>query len=70
MGMVAILVMWPRQFFFPNGHGACIWNLVTIGPVVSEEKSFEIVNGRTDVGAWLYFKLPRSLRLRWAKKHT
>ena len=40
--------------------------------VVSEEKSFEIVDGRTDDGrtddgACLYYKLPRSLRLRWAK---
>ena len=76
MGMAAKLVMWPRhfeQFFFPKGPGGCIWNLVAIGPVVSEEKSFEIVDGRTDDwrrtddGACLYYKLPRSLRLRWAK---
>ena len=49
MGMVAMLVMWPRPFeqlFFPKGPGGCIWNLVAIGPVVSEEKSFEIVDGR------------------------
>ena len=54
MGMAAMLVMWPRsfeQFFFPKGPGGCIWNLVAIGPVVSEEKSFEIVDGqRTDDG--------------------
>ena len=79
MGMAAMLVMWPRPFeqlFFPKGPGGCIWNLVAIGPVVSEEKSFEIVDGRrttcdgrtTDNGACLYYKLPRSLRLRWAKK--
>ena len=84
MGMAAMLVMWPRSFeqlFFPKGPGGCIWNLVAIGPVVSEEKSFEIVDGRrttddgrtddgrtTDNGACLYYKLPRSLRLRWAKK--
>ena len=72
MGMAAMLVMWPRSFeqiFFPKGTGGCIWNLVAIGPVVSEEKSFEIVDGRTtDNGACLYYKLPRSLRLRWAKK--
>ena len=83
MGMAAMLVMWPRSFeqlFFPKGPGGCIWNLVAIGPVVSEEKSFEIVDGRrttdrrtddgrtTDDGACLYYKLPRSLRLRWAKK--
>ena len=62
---------------FPKGLGGCIWNLVAIGPVVSEEKSFEIVDGRrtdgrrmTDNGACLYYKLPRSLRLRWAKNNN
>ena len=53
MGMAAILVMWPRpfeQFFFPKGPGGCIWNLVAIDPVVSEEKSFEIVDGRRTDG--------------------
>ena len=51
MGMAAILVMWPRPFeqlFFPKCPGGCIWNLVAIGLVVSEEKSFEIVDGQTD----------------------
>ena len=74
MGMAAILVMWPEPFeqlFVPPIPGGYIWNLVTIGPVVSEEKSFEIVDGRRtttdDDGACLYYKLPRSLRLRWAK---
>ena len=80
MGMAAMLVMWPRPFeqlFFPKGPGGCIWNLVAIGPAVSEEKSFEIVDGRrtdgrtdgrtTDDGAFPSYKLPRSLRLRWAK---
>ena len=89
MGVAAMLVMWPRlfeQLFFPKGSGGYIWNLVAIGPVVSEEKLFEIVDGRrttddgrrttddgrmdgrtTDDGACLYYKLPRSLRLRWAK---
>ena len=53
MGMAAMLVMWPRpfkQFFFPKVLGGRIWNLVAIGPVVSEENSFEIVDGRTDDG--------------------
>ena len=53
MGIAAMLVMWPRSFeqlFFPKGHGGCIWNLVAIGPVVSEKKSFEIVDGRTTDG--------------------
>ena len=74
MGMAAILVMWPEPFeqlFVPPIPGGYIWNLVTIGLVVSEEKSFEIVDGRrrttTDDGACLYYKLPRGLRLRWAK---
>ena len=75
MGMAAIMVMWPgpfEQFFVPPVPGGYIWNLVTIGSVVSEEKSFEIVDGRRwttdDDGACLYYKLPRSLRLRWAKQ--
>ena len=49
MGMAAILVMWPEPFeqlFVPPIPGGYIWNLVRIGPVVSEEKSFEIVDGR------------------------
>ena len=34
-------------------------NLVAMGPVVSEEKSFEIVDRRQTVdGACLYYKLP------------
>ena len=52
MGMAAMLVMWPRSFeqlFFPKGPGGCIWNLVAIRPVVSEKKSFEIVDGRTTI---------------------
>ena len=50
MGMAAILVMWPgpfEQLFIPPTPGGYIWNLVTIGPVVSEEQSFEIVGGRS-----------------------
>ena len=49
MGMAAILVKWPapfEQLFVPPTPGGYIWNLVTIGPVVSEEKSFEIVDRR------------------------
>ena len=59
MGMAAILVMWPGPFeqtFVP----ASIWNLSLIGPVVSEEKMFENVDGRTDgrTPEWLvYYKL-------------
>ena len=53
MGMAAILghvtqTIW--TFFFPNGSGGCLWNLVAIGPVVSEEKSYEIVDERTTDG--------------------
>ena len=53
MGMAAMLVMWPRPFeqlLFPKGPWGCIWNLVAIGPVVSEEKLFEIVDGRRTDG--------------------
>ena len=48
MGMAAILVMWPGrniQTFFPPLSRGCIWNLIEIGPVISEEKSFENVDG-------------------------
>ena len=50
MGMAAILVMWPGPFeqtFVPPSKGVSIWNLSSIRPVVSEEKMFEIVDGRT-----------------------
>ena len=72
MGMAAILVMWPgrNKTFFPPLSRGCIWNLIEIGPVVSEEKSFENVDGRrTDDGRRRLpsYKLPRSLRLRGAK---
>ena len=49
MGIAAVLVMWPgpfEQLFVPPTPGGYIWNLVTIGPGFSEEKSFEIVDGR------------------------
>ena len=65
MGMVAILVMWPKhpdQNFVPPPHGGSIWNLDLIGPAVSEEKMFEECGRRTDDrltddGACLYYKL-------------
>ena len=44
MGMAAILVMWPGSFeqnFVPLSHEDTIWNLASIGPVVSEEKTFK-----------------------------
>ena len=50
MGVAAILVMWPGPFeqtFVPASWGVSICNLKSIGPVVSEEKMFEIVDGRT-----------------------
>ena len=53
MGVVAILAMWPGPFvqtFFPASLGVTIWNLSSIGPVVSEEKMFENVVGRTTEG--------------------
>ena len=41
-----------------------VYQFDTIGPVVSEEMSFEIViyGRRTDDGVCLYYRLPRSLR--------
>ena len=58
MGMVAILVMWPRareQTFVPPSHRGSIWNLALTGPAVLE-KIFEN-GGRTMDGPWLYYKL-------------
>ena len=42
--MAAILVMWQgplEQTFVPPSYGDYIWNLASIGPVVSEEKMFK-----------------------------
>ena len=53
MGMAAILVMWPGPFeqtFVPPSHGDSIWNLASIGLVVSEEKMFKECGRRTDDG--------------------
>ena len=50
MGVVAILVMWPRsreQTFVPLNHGGSTWNLASIGPAVLEKK---MVDGRTTDG--------------------
>ena len=47
MGKVAILVMWPapfNKFLLPHPKEAPLWNLASIGPVVSEEKMFENVD--------------------------
>ena len=63
MGMAAILVMWPGPFewtFVPPSYGDSIWNLASIGPVVSEEKMFKECGWRTDDGrteAYLSYKL-------------
>ena len=43
MDMVAVLVIWPgpsKLSFLPLPEG-CVWNVIKIGPVVSEEVSFE-----------------------------
>ena len=53
MGMAAILVMRQgpfEQIFVPLSHADSIWNLVTIGPVVSEEKMFKECGRQTDDG--------------------
>ena len=64
MGMAAILVMWPglfEQTFVPPSHGDFIWNLASIGPVVSEEKMFKECGRLTDrrrmTEAYLSYKL-------------
>ena len=63
MGMAAILVMWPGPFeqtFVPPSHGDSIWNLASIGPVVSEEKMFKECGQQTDgqtTEAYLSYKL-------------
>ena len=47
--MAAILVILPGPFeqtFVPPFYRVSIWNLSSIGPVVSEEKMFEIVDWR------------------------
>ena len=46
MGMAAILTMWPRPFeqtYFPLYHVDSIWNLVSIGSVISKDKKFKNV---------------------------
>ena len=51
MGMVAILVRWPRpreQTFVLSSHWGSIWNLDSIGPVVLEKKIFENGGQTTD----------------------
>ena len=53
MGMAAILVMWLGPFeqtFVPPSHGDSIWNLASVGPVVSEEKMFKECGRWTDKG--------------------
>ena len=50
--------MWPRcgkQTFVPPAHEGSIWNLALIGPVVSEEKTFDECGQQTDGGACLYY---------------
>ena len=45
MGKVAILVIWLRPniyTFFPSLLGNCTYNLIEIGPVISEEKSYKM----------------------------
>ena len=51
MGMVAILAKRPKPFeqiFNISLPGCCIWNLIEIGPAVSEEKLFEKVDNADD----------------------
>ena len=68
MGIAAILVIWPglfEQTFVPPSYGDSIWNLASIGPVVSEEKMFKECGRRTGDGrtteAYLSYKLTNEL---------
>ena len=59
MGKASILVMWSGPFeqtFVPSSQRGSTWNLNLIGPVVSEEKMFENVDGQT-TDDYLYYKL-------------
>ena len=52
MGMAAMLIMWPGPFeqtFVSPSQGGSIWNLASIGPVISEEKMFENVDIHTHI---------------------
>ena len=84
MDMAARLVIWPGLFeetFVPLSHGDSIWNLASIGPVVSEKRMFKECGRRTDRRRTdgqttddgqrrptYPISSPMSLRLRWAKK--
>ena len=63
MGMAAILVILPEPFeqiFVPPSHGNSIWNLASIGPVVSEEKMFKrlwTTDNKRTMEAYLSYKL-------------
>ena len=64
MGMTAILVIWPglcEQTFDPLSHEDTIWNLASIGPVVSEEKMIKDCGWQTTdrrtAEAYLSYKL-------------
>ena len=55
MDMVAILIMWPDVLvkpLFPFAHEGSIWNLALMGPVVSEEKTYDECGQWTD-GRWM-----------------
>ena len=61
MGVIAILVMWPRcreQTIVPPTHRDSTQILTLIGQSVSEEKMFEECERATsDAEAWVYYKL-------------
>ena len=56
--------MFVTKTSWTNFSSRAIWNLSLIGPVVSEEKMFENVDGRQS--DWYTISSPMSLRLRWA----
>ena len=64
--------MWPGPFeqtFNPPSEGGSIWNLTSIGPVVSEGQMFENIDTHPYprmTEAYLYYKL--TYEPRWAKR--
>ena len=70
MGIVAILFMRPgafEQIFNLPLPVCCIWNLILIGPVVSEKKSFEKGYDATDDGSLSKLYAPLDTWLWWAQ---
>ena len=70
-GHLGHVTQMPRTIFVPPTQGGSTYNLALIGQAVSEEKTFDIVDRRTDgrrtdAGPWVSYRLtiePNRLRL-------